>query len=336
MSSSLVTDVIWGLGEDIGAVDTLSSNATVGNILNSSITVDDVIRLIFEGSILENLEVTLSESIYTATLDQIVDVINSTDSVSSKLTALSSIALTLTVTDAILFGSLASITENIDVTHSSIDTVTWLHQLIDALTVTLSSSDYLVLVGTVDDTFTLDDTLSYTQQLFNTILENMTMVVLGDDGDTYSGWVLNPETFAIWNYDNHNFNSMATLNGVTFFANSSGLYKMGGTLDDTAFIRSRLKTAAIDFGTSNLKQVPDMYIGMSLTGEMVIGVTTDERINVKYKLTTPSTVQELQSVKLGKGLRGNLWQFELIDDKATALEISSIEWVPIVFGRKRR
>jgi len=162
------------------------------------------------------------------------------------------------------------------------------------------------------------------------------MITLAEHGDTYSGWVLSPETFAIWNYDNYNFNSMATLHNTTFLANSSGLFTMGGTLDDSAFIESRLKTASIDFGSSNLKQVPNMYLGMNLVGEMVIGVTTDERINVKYKLTTPSIVQELQTVKLGKGLRGNLWQFELIDDVATQLDITSIEWVPVVFGRKRR
>lgn len=336
LTSSLVTDVIFGLGEDISASDTLTTNAIVGNILNSSVSIDDVIRIILEGSILDDVTLTLSQSVYVASLNRITDVVNSTSSLDTKLEALSQIALTFTVADAIIFGYFADVNENIDLTHTSLEIVEWFTKLIEGLTVSLTDSNILLLVGILADDFTVDDTSSFSQEVFETILEGITMISLSDQDDTYSGWVLNPETFAIWNYDNYNFNSMATLGGTTFLANSSGLFTMEGTLDDTAFIESRLKTKAFDFGSSNLKQVPDMYIGMTLVGEMVIGVTTDERVNVKYKLTTPSTVQELQTVKLGKGLRGNLWQFELIDDGATQLDITSIEWVPIVFGRKRR
>jgi len=336
VSGTWLTDVIFGLTEAISMSDTLSSNATVNNIVTSEFNLDDVLKYSLTLLITEDITVNHAQVVTGILLEGLADIFNSGDSVSNQIAAMSVLALNITLADAVYHGFSQVLLEDVSVNHVTLDMLEALSGILEDLTVSLSQGNVVLINSLVLEDFTLDDSNSVGQVLFDSVLENITMMVSGEGGDTYSGWVLNPETFAIWNYDNHNFNSMATLGGTTFFANSTGLFKMGGTLDDTSFIQSRLKTASLSFGSSNLKQVPDMYIGMNLVGEMVIGVTTDERINVKYKLVTPSTVQEMQTVKLGKGLRGNLWQFELIDDKATALDITSIEWVPVVFGRKRR
>lgn len=333
---TIITDVIYGLGDIMEASDTVTTSASLNAILTSNITLDDVILIIFNESILEDVGITHTQSLYQIFLNKLVDILNTSDTTSSQLVAVSQLALSIVIADILLFGVAEEILEDISITHASTELLLLLSKLIDNVTVTLSSTDSIVFISSLAENFTTSDSLSNQANLMNSLLDSMSMVVINDDGDIYSGWVLSPETFAIWNYDNYNFNSMATLGGTTFLANSIGLFEMGGSLDDTAFIESRLKTAAFDFGTSNLKQVPDMYIAASITGELVVGVTTDERINVKYKLKKPTIVSEIQTIKIGKGLRGSLWQFELIDDKCTELEITSLEWIPIVFGRKRR
>ena len=129
---------------------------------------------------------------------------------------------------------------------------------------------------------------------------------------------------------------MTTVGKRTLMANSSGLFQMGGTLDITANIVSRIKTAAVSGGTTNIKNFPEIYLGLQTDGEVVVVVKTDERLEVKYKVSSVTTVQDLQHVKLGKGLRGSTWQFELIDNNSTQFDLTGIELYPVVYGRKRR
>ena len=336
LTHTTFTDVIFAIVENMAASDTATSSATVINIVSSDIVMDDLLKVILSGIISENIEVVHTEVISGMFLSGIVDIINTSDSLSNKLTALNTLALTLTVADAVIHGASGSISENIEVTHVTLELLSGFAEIIEALTVTLTGTNSLLFISEVDDDFTLDDINLTTTTLVETLLEGLDMITLSQDGDVYSGWVMNPETFAIWNYDNYNFNSMATINRKTFLANSTGLYSMEGSLDGTAFIESKLKTAALDFGTSNLKKVPDMYIGASTDGDIVVKVSTDERVEVTYRLNSPTIVSDLQTIKLGKGLIGSLWQFEVIDVGATELDLTSIEWIPTVFGRKRR
>lgn len=337
VDDTLSDDVWFGIVESIQLSSTLSSSAVVQNILTSDFSVDEIIKILFTGNILENIEVTQSETLSSLFISSVVEALSLDDTIDNKLIALSQIALQITLADAITHGQSGSVSENLEVADSTVDLLNSFGQILEAIEVVLTSTDTLLLTSVLTDEFTVDDLNSSSSVLIDQIIEGLQMITLPDDGNTaYSTWVMNPETFSIWNYDNYNFNSLATLNRKTFLANETGLYSMEGSRDITSFITSKLKTASLDFGTTNLKKVPNMYIGASTDGDILVRVSTDERVNVTYRLNSPTIVNDLQRIEIGKGLYGSLWQFEILDVDADNFRIKDIEWIPAVFGRKRR
>jgi len=336
LSSAILSDVIEGILEHLQTQDLLSSSGIFTNLLLDNVSLDEILKLIFKGDITDIFTLDDTAQITVSLLSKISEIINTSDSASESLFAINELIETIILSDIVLHSFREGVTDNLTITQSSLDLLTMLSELSSNIALTLNSTDTILLISSIGESFTLDDISLSNQETTESILDNVEMIVVNSGDDIFSGWVLNPETFAIWNYDNYNFNSIATLNQQTFLANTSGLFTMEGNLDNTAFIQSRLKTRSYDFGSTNLKQVPDMYIGLSMNGRLIIGVQTDERLEVKYELSLPTEVSDLQTVKLGKGLRGSSWQFELIDSESTQFDLTSIEWLPIIFGRKRR
>lgn len=338
VDDTLLDDVFFGIVDGLKLSSGLSTSAVIGNILESDIVIDDITELLFIGVIAENLEISHTELIHSLYLSSILDIFNTDDTLENKIEASNTLACSLVLADAALIYAVAGVSEALTVTQSSVDLLNAFSELIAALTLVHTSSEYLLLVSSVEDNIEVNDVNSTSSVLAESVLDGLQIITLPDilEASEYTGWVMNPETFSVWNYDNYNFNAIATLNRKTFFASSDGLFFMEGVKDDGAFIQSKLKTASFNFGTTNLKKVPNMYIGSSTDGSIILKVKTDERVHVSYKLTKHSDVSEVQNIKIGKGLFGSLWQFEIIDENATKFDLESIEWVPAVFGRKRR
>jgi hypothetical protein len=160
------------------------------------------------------------------------------------------------------------------------------------------------------------------------------------------GWVMNPHTFAVWNYSHYDFNTIRTLEcGNVLATNSQGLFEIDGKkdvdltnpiLNTTNPIQSKLTTASIRLGTSAIKQVPEAYLGIESNGKLVFSVRTDERVWVNYRLNKTITPNFNSQVQIGKGLIGSKWQFQIIDEDSEDFIMTNIELYPVVFGRKRR
>jgi hypothetical protein len=338
VSDSTLDDVFFGIIDGLKLSSDTSTSATVASILESNVVVEDITKLLFIGVVAENLQITHTELIYSLYLSSVLDIFKLDDTLENKLIAANILAASLVITDVALLFSLASVNESLTINQSSIDLLTSFSELIDALTLIHTSSEYILLISSIEDVVEVDDIWDTSNILAENILDGLQIITLPDilEGSEYTSWVMSPETFSVWNYDNYNFNAIATLNRKTFFASSDGLFSMEGVKDDGVFIQSKLKTAALNFGTTNLKKVPNMYIGSSTDGSIILKVKTDERVHVSYRLSKHSDVSEVQNIKMGKGLYASLWQFEIIDEKATKFNLESIEWIPAVFGRKRR
>ncbi len=152
----------------------------------------------------------------------------------------------------------------------------------------------------------------------------------------YSGWVMNPENYAVSKYNNFAFTSSVKLDTEYIFGNSSGLYELGGTLDDADYIQSRVKTAAMTFGSSNMKQVPEIYLGADNSGTVILIVHTDDNATAYYELVPATQGLATQLIKTGKGLYGRWWQFELVTKENSTFDLDTFEMFPIQFGRKLR
>jgi hypothetical protein len=155
-----------------------------------------------------------------------------------------------------------------------------------------------------------------------------------ETGSGFTTFVFNPPLNAVTEYTNYNFNSFAKLGEQYYGASEKGLYLLEGVLDDEDCIQVKIQTAAMDFGTSNLKQVSQMYLGVDQDGDIIMKVMIDGNAQSLYRLPVASNHLSTQRIKLSKGLVGRYFQFELITQDNTVFNLDSIEFYPMPFGRK--
>ena len=88
------------------------------------------------------------------------------------------------------------------------------------------------------------------------------------------------------------------------------------------------------FGTSSLKQVPEALLGVNNTGKVVLVISVDGSHTAYYQLNPASQNLETQQIKIGKGLYGRYWQFELVTVDNSTFDLDTFEFFPVSFGRK--
>ena len=165
------------------------------------------------------------------------------------------------------------------------------------------------------------------------INEEMLLKVPLDGTSRYVTFLLSPETNSVSNYNNYNFISSTKFGNKYLFSNSSGLYEHGGSTDDGDSIRAEIETVAFNFNSSNLKQVPSIYLGVSSDSTVILKVKVDGKGEAIYKLNRRTNNLQTQKMDIGKGLIGRYFQFELITSAPT-FNLESIDFYPIEIKRK--
>jgi len=90
------------------------------------------------------------------------------------------------------------------------------------------------------------------------------------------GICLNTENFAPSQYSNFDFNSMCVFGDKVLCAGDSGIFEHSGTSDNSVDITSYFQLPSSSFDTSQQKKFRKLYIGGYFSGEMAVGVYTDE------------------------------------------------------------
>ncbi|MBF0591205.1 MAG: hypothetical protein HQL02_03870 [Nitrospirae bacterium] len=78
-----------------------------------------------------------------------------------------------------------------------------------------------------------------------------------------TAWILNLKNRALSQYQGYDFNSLATLNGMTLGASKDGIFVLGGLTDNGAPIECSFETPTSDYSTPALKNIPDIYVTLS-------------------------------------------------------------------------
>ena len=325
------------LQEGISILHTSLPTLFTADSVSEAVVIDDILNILLNGIISEDLTLDDLNTAIPTYITLVAEQLSASDINTTVLQASNIVLAGMLLSDIISHAMLETLAEVVNVSDIVAESAKRLELFIEALTIADTQGELNSVTGIITSSLTISETLTPAQVLSIALSEGIVMMSLPNKlGGEYTGWVLNPETFSIWNYSNYNFTSMTTLNDNTYMVNDSGLFKMGGTTDNLANITSRIKTAGIDAGTSSLKNFPEIYLGIQSDGEVVVVVKTDERLEVMYKVNTVTSVQDMQYVKLGKGLEGSTWQFELIDNNATQFDLRGIELYPVVYGRKRR
>lgn len=318
--------------EAIQTSDTLSPSGTFGVIAVEGMGVSDTLYVAFPVSVLDAMGVSdtqvinkghfvslleqaeIAESLASSTVWHVTntDEINISDGAIGFWARV--VSEILETSDTLLVHRIATITNTdiLEVSDSILGSIQYSLELISSILMSESP-----LVGKHNSHVEVEEDI-----LFSHLIERT-------DIDTY---VMNPENYAISKYI-LGFTESAAFGNKYLFADDTGLYELGGTTDNGSAIISTIQTAALDFGTSNIKQVPSVLLGTN-GSEMVLKVSVDGRSTSLYEISQRNSYLETKDVKLGKGLKGKYWQFTIISDD-TDFDLDGFEFYPIQFGRKR-
>ena len=336
IGDTALEDYVSVLTEILYIGDTLSSAGSTLNV----IMVDDIVLY---DSVLITFEQFLSEpfTIDDATVDTVgklvalIETLQMTDVISTQHTATTIAAEVIGIYDSLLRFFDATLTETIEITDTIINSLLAAHILVEGMLIADTTITSLVIITTNTEIVNLNDSCSFGQYLQEILNEGFTFVTAFDfDGDTYKGWVMNSENFSTTTYDNYDFNSMCEFNGNYYGAQTDGIYLLEGTKDVSTYITSTLRTGKMDFETSNLKTVTQAYLGFSGDGSLVLKVISDDDLESWFELASSEDGLHTDKIGLAKGQVGRYWQFELVTQENTQLELDTLELFPIILKRK--
>lgn len=146
-------------------------------------------------------------------------------------------------------------------------------------------------------------------------------------------WVLNSETAAASAYANYGFTSFARMGDDVFGVRADGIYKLGGASDDGSPINAVVAFGSIDFGTSELKGVSNVYVGTASGGALYVKVITVQG-TYTYRGRRVDGAMRAQRFDLGRGLRASYYEFELYTTGGEDFDLDSVEFVPAALARR--
>jgi hypothetical protein len=152
-------------------------------------------------------------------------------------------------------------------------------------------------------------------------------------------WVMNSQSLAHSYYDGFvDFNSAAQLGKRAYMLSPSGLYELGGDSDDGKIIEAEVVTGQMDFGTIDRKRVEQIDLGYVASGDLQAVVSCEG-----FAPSDPQTleVREMQTahtsrVRVGKGMVGKYWKFELKNREGADFELFSIQSKVALSTRRMR
>lgn len=285
-------------------------------------------------SITDTVSLSIVLNIVLEQLEEIISIVRLTTTSSSQADLNNIVTNSLTILDSLLKSLKEVVSESVTITEDLLDLykaiVALEGSIIASSTFDPTTSFFVIL----ENSLLNSDVVNNFSELNNAISEEILLLIPDENSNQkYVAYSFAPETSYITEYNNFNFDSATKFNEKYLFCNSTGLYEYGGSLDHTETVVAEILTSATSFNTTNLKQVPNIYLGITNSDYLLLKVRVDGRGEVHYKLNKFTNNLQTQKVDIGKGLIGRYFQFELITS-ADTFNLESIEFFPIVLKRK--
>ena len=315
-----VSDAVSAPGSfSIFAVDSATLSETV--LISFSTTIAEAIELSDINVVNKGVIEALIEQLTLAEATLVTGVYNPSISDGMVVDEDTNYRFLAAVIEALELGETVTLTRYASVSESS--SIELSETLINSLVYSLEAVVQMVM----------DETISPTQEGTAAIIESLTVSDSEEPGIQFETYVMNPENYAVSTYS-LGFPESAVYGQKFLYGDSSGLYELGGTTDNGSNIQSTLVTAALDFGTSNIKQLPSVMLGTNGT-DLILKVAVDQNITAHYKINERNAGLMTKHIPIGKGLLGKYWQFTLVTDNNSDLDLDTFEFYPVIFKRKR-
>ena len=155
-----------------------------------------------------------------------------------------------------------------------------------------------------------------------------------------------PENKSTTTHSNMPFDGSCVFNGKTLFFSGSGLFEYGGLTDNGAPIVPSLKTGKMNMimgrvgivPSNKLKRIPTSKVRVScdkVGGSLDLNVTADGN-TYPYNQTVTHDGLATHNIKIGRAIKYNFLQLEVIANGCTSLSIDSIDYDPTELQRSER
>lgn len=171
---------------------------------------------------------------------------------------------------------------------------------------------------------------------YHVLAESLAEILSGIQflNDYMSGWAYNMNTGAPSFYEKFRFNSFAKLGQDYYGMADDGLHLLGADDDSGEDIDAVITTGSSDMGDPRTKKVQLVYAGARSDKPMTLTCRVDENPEFSYEfLASPEQVAPTR-VKVGKGLEGRYWQFEIRNQDGADFEIDALD-IPVIPNSRR-
>lgn len=328
----------------------LRSLATFGDVQATTLTGGEAVAdvLVLLDSILISWPLELTSSVATTDtalgthtfVSILLDACSLLDGITDRLTAAE--LLTDTIVNACLVAHAPQelMTDSIALASTAAQWATAVGTIIDALVATDTATMSARFVTVCADSVAAGDTLASTLTALDSVTDEVALYVTFRIGDeVYRGYALNTGNKAASEYTNFDFNSLATVSGVTMLANDSALYALTGDDDDGTAIEAKVRTGLLAVADGKMAQVLAAYVGYasdnSLVLKAIVTSKTGEKVEHWYRLAeqTADATREGR-IKLGRGLKSAYWAFEIHNVAGGTMDLDNINLHRLALDRR--
>lgn len=142
----------------------------------------------------------------------------------------------------------------------------------------------------------------------------------------YEAYAINITTGAVTQYTGFDFDNVLRFGDRFFGVRRDGVYELSGDTDNGEPILAQVKTFNTDFGKTNLKRVPFVYVVGEAGTDLQVGFAADKKpaINYPVGLVSEQGVQ-VGRAKAGLGLKGVYYSFTLSNTEGQDFQIDRLE-----------
>lgn len=241
-------------------------------------------------------------------------------------------AVTSVMSTTIIYSGFAGYYETIVFINSTgqvVDTISGTREVIQEILDSITATDSYSTLG--EFLVSISETINGEMYITAAISDGTIIAPVLDSSARV--WVVNLDTGTSGQYENFGYNSFIERDGVSYGVAEDGIYELGGDTDNGVPIDSLIEIGLSNFDNTKVKTVPNVYVGVSSDNVMILKAEADGQTYF-YEARSNSDAIKNNRVDLGKGLKGNYWNFTLLNKEGGDFDLASIAFSPISTSRK--
>lgn len=145
--------------------------------------------------------------------------------------------------------------------------------------------------------------------------------------EVYKAFLMNTKSKGHARYSDYPYNSLFTINGISYGCAANGIHRLDGKDDNGTDIDTSIKTGVLTFGAIEQKNISDVYLQLRAFGDMALDVTCVEESKRTGYVIQDDGVKGLHGrrKKLAKGIEGTSWQVEIKNVAGADFDLRQID-----------